>query len=149
MARGRAKRPIAWVPVAAALFAMVVFAAAVPLHHTHMLSAVVDEPATSPERHSAQHNHGYGHDGHAQGHHHAAPAGEKGVDGSGDGEHDMPRCPVCSLAQAAKAPFAPAEPFILLLGRKHHEERPQVETLAVSASFHFRPVQPRAPPTAS
>lgn len=148
MARGRTKRRIAWIPIAAALFAMAVFAAAVPLHHTHMLSSIVTQPATSSEQPSVHQEHGHGHDEHAHGDHHLAQSGESGGAGTGHDDHDMSRCPVCSLAQVAKAPIAPAEPFIVALVRKHHEERPHVATLVVPASFHFRPVQPRAPPTA-
>lgn len=150
MTRGRAKRSGGWIPAVAALFAMAVFAAAVPIHHTHMLAAALLQTEIADEHVSPQHHHAHKHGGNSPGHHDAGSAGgdERLAGTEHDGGHDMPRCPVCSLAQAGKAPIAPAQPFVVALVRKYHTERPRAETLAVPTSLHFRPVQPRAPPTA-
>jgi len=142
------------IALACAFMAMVALVFAIPVHHGHMLQmqlaqvAAAEKPATAAEHPHAHHHHAAGHDHGAHAHHHAAadeaqPLGaEHEPDHSG---HDMPRCPVCSLAKAAAALVAP-DPVIMSGRVRFLAPLPLVDAVERPSSRHFRPVQPRAPP---
>ncbi|NMG40626.1 hypothetical protein GRZ55_15375 [Chelativorans sp. ZYF759] len=145
------------IALAGAFMAMAALVFAIPVHHGHMLQmqlaqvgGAAEKPASPTDEPHAHHHvrHAAGHDHGAHVHHHAAAddAQSAGADHEADhSSHDMPRCPVCSLAKAATALVAP-DPVILSGRVRYQAPLPVADAVERPSSQHFSPVQPRAPP---
>jgi len=131
---------------------MAMLVVAVPVHHVHMLhmglgKAFPGDASTGHEAHShASHSHAAHHPAHdpAPPEPGSAGAGAGGEEGHGQ---DMPRCPICSTVQAAGLPVPGWVPA-LVAAPGQAVAQPLATAAALPAFFHFRPVQPRAPPIA-
>ena len=150
------KRGWTRIALAGAFMAMAALAFAVPVHHVHMLQLGLGVPAeieqAEPEAHDpAPHRHaGHQHGDTGHGDHHAhAPAADP-ADGDAEvdhSDHQMPRCPVCSLANAVAATEPPVQPSLSARAPRRAMV-PVADATELPARHHFRPVQPRAPPIA-
>jgi len=103
-----------------------------------------------PESGHQAHSHAAHHIAHHAAHEPALPEpGPAGAGAGGEEGHgqDMPRCPICSTVQAAGLPVPGWVPA-LVAAPVRSVAQPLAAAAALPAFFHFRPVQPRAPPIA-